>query len=588
MSRRLRFAALLPLTLLLSSAPLASADGRETAAARTTVLDLDRQYQADQSSLREAFELPASEAYLDRQQQLGEDWRARLEKFDFASLDPREKAEYLLLRSEVQGLLDETARAKKRLAEIAPLLPFRTMIHDLETARRHWGVLDGQAAASKVADLTAAVKQVREHLPKPGGKPVSAAVALRTAGTVHELQELLKRWYSFYDGYQPDFAWWVKKPYEDAAKQLDEYAKYLREEVAQLKGKDEDPLVGEPIGAEALAAGIRREWLPYTADELIAIGEREFAFCEQEMKKAAREMKLGDDWKAALARVKADYVPPGQQDELVARIAREATDFVKRRDLVTVPRLCEESWGLTMISPETLKTIPYAAYNGRQMMVAYANGEMKQDDKLMVMRGNNRHFTRLVIPHELIPGHHLQDYYASRGPERPFSTLLLRGRLGLVLGIAAVGPGLGANARGPHRHALLADDPLGPRDPHAEVSPRPHDAGGDGRVPHRPRGAREARRPRRGAAFHPGRAAVPGRLSDRRAADSRPARRDGGPRQAQRTAVPRRRAQAGLHAHRVAARRPDWAFRCRKTPSPRGGSRSRRVGQASVASAGPP
>ena len=127
-------------------------------------------------------------------------------------------------------------------------------------------------------------------------------------------------------------------------------------------------------------------------------------------------MKLGDDWKAALARVKADYVPPGQQDELVARIAREATAFVKHRDLVTVPRLCEESWGLTMISPETLKTIPYAAYNGRQMMVAYANGEMKQDDKLMVMRGNNRHFTRLVIPHELIPGHHLQGYYAARGP----------------------------------------------------------------------------------------------------------------------------------------------------------------------------
>ena len=271
----------------------------------------------------------------------------------------------------MQGLLDETARAKQRLAEIAPLLPFRTTIHDLETARRHWDVLDGQAAASKVAELTGAVKQVREHLPKPGGKQVSAAVALRTAGTVRELQEVLKRWYSFYDGYQPDFAWWLKKPYEDASKQLDEYGKYLREEIAQVKGKDEDPLVGQPIGAEALAAGIRREWLPYTADELIAVGEREFAWCEGEMKKAANEMKLGDDWKAALARVKADYVPPGQQDELVARIAREATDFVKRRDLVTVPRLCEESWGLTMISPEAVKTIPYAAYNGRQMLVAY-------------------------------------------------------------------------------------------------------------------------------------------------------------------------------------------------------------------------
>ena len=73
------------------------------------------------------------------------------------------------------------------------------------------------------------------------------------------------------------------------------------------------------------------------------------------MKKASREMNLGDNWKAALARVKADFVPPGEQDELVAKIARESIAFVKQRDLVTVPPLCEESWGLTMISPETLQ-----------------------------------------------------------------------------------------------------------------------------------------------------------------------------------------------------------------------------------------
>ena len=193
-------------------------------------------------------------------------------------------------------------------------------------------------------------------------------------------------------------------------------------EIAEQKGKEEDPLVGEPIGAAAVAGEIRRQWLPYTADELIAISQREFAWSEGEMKKAAREMNLGDDWKAALARVKADFVPPGQQDALVAGIARESIEFAKRRELVTVPRLCEESWGLTMISPETLRVIPYAAYDGRQMMVAYANAEQKQADKVMVMQGNNRHFTRLVIPHELIPGHHLQQFYEARGPERPFST----------------------------------------------------------------------------------------------------------------------------------------------------------------------
>ncbi len=418
MPRRLRLTAL----LLLLALTTASAFAREPVAAGNPALDLERQYKADQTSLREAFDMPAAESYLDRQRQLGQEWWTRLEKFDFTVLDPRQQAEYLLLRTEVQGGLLETTDAKKHLASITPLLPFAAAIHDLETARRQWGTLDCQAAANQVAALAAAVKQVHEQVSRAGGKTVSAATAMRTATSVRELQELLKRWYAFYDGYVPEFTWWLKKPYDDASKQLDEYAKYLREEIAHVQGKDDDPLVGQPIGPEALAAGIRRQWLPYTADELIAIGEGELAWCEREMRKAAVNMKLGNDWHAALARVKADYVPPGQQAELVARIAREATEFVKTRDLVAVPPLCEASWGLTMIPPETLKTIPYAAYNGRQMMVAYASSELKEDDKLMVMRGNNRHFMRLVVPHELIPGHHLQIYYGARGPERPYFT----------------------------------------------------------------------------------------------------------------------------------------------------------------------
>lgn len=408
------------LGLLLLTPP---ARGQETIrAAGPNVLDLYREYRADHGSLQTAFELPASEAWLAKQQELDRQWLARLDRLDFDSLDARGRAEWLLLASEVQGNIDDAALARKRLAEIAPLIPFRGTVDELETARRTWNVPKWRQTASKMANLAAAVKAAREHLPKSADKKVTRPLALRAAGAVRALQETLKRWYAFYDGYQPDFAWWVKKPYDDAAKALDDYAKRLREEIAGQKNKDDDPLVGEPIGADALAAEIRRQWLSYTADELIAISEREFAWCEREMKKASRDMGLGDDWKAALARVKDDFVRPGKQDELVAEIARESIAFVKERDLVTVPPLCEESWGLTMISPETLRVIPYAAYNGRDMMVAYADANLTQADKLMVMEGNNRHFTRLVIPHELIPGHHLQQYYESRGPQRPYST----------------------------------------------------------------------------------------------------------------------------------------------------------------------
>ena len=39
---------------------------------------------------------------------------------------------------------------------------------------------------------------------------------------------------------------------------------------------------------------------------------------------------------------------------------------------------------------------------------------MAHDDKLMSMRGNNIHFSRATVHHELIPGHHLQGFMTDR------------------------------------------------------------------------------------------------------------------------------------------------------------------------------
>ena len=246
---------------------------------------------------------------------------------------------------------------------------------------------------------------------------VSPALARRTAQAVSEIRGTFKGWVSFYDGFVPDFSWWMKKPGDETLTALEDYAKFLREEIAGLKGKDEDPLIGDAIGLEALAEDIASEMLPYTAEELLAIGESEFAWCQARMKDAAKEMGLGDDWKAALAKVKDDLTPPGKQDAVVLDEARQAIQFVKEKDLVTVPPLAEEIWRMTMIQPEAQKTMPYAAYSGPNMLVAYAKDEMKHDDKLMSMRGNNRYFMRIVTPHELIPGHHLQQFMAARHRE---------------------------------------------------------------------------------------------------------------------------------------------------------------------------
>ena len=48
------------------------------------------------------------------------------------------------------------------------------------------------------------------------------------------------------------------------------------------------------------------------------------------------------------------------------------------------------------------------------MLVAYPTEEMAHDTKEMSLRGNNRHFTRAIVHHELVPGHHLQGFIAQR------------------------------------------------------------------------------------------------------------------------------------------------------------------------------
>lgn len=404
-----------------------------------------RNYVVDYQTVSRAYDMAWSKSRFERLEKLYQDWQQRLPQIDFDALNQQGRIDYILLRNELGSELDRLSLQQRRLSEMEELLSFRGTIQELEKARGRMEKVDPASAANRVSQLAGQVKKLKERVEKgkkskeeksdkaSGTDPataskeatdtaeeaplkVSATLARRAAGAAGEVRNTLKAWYSFYDGYQPDFSWWLRKPYDEASAALETYAKYLKEEVAGLKGKDEDPLLGDPIGHEALRHDLASEMISYSPEELIAIGEKEFVWCEAEMRKAAKE--LGEeDWRKALMRVKSAFVPPGQQDDLVAQFAHEAINFVKARDLVTVPPLCDEVWRISMVSPEGQKTLPYAAYGGQSVMVAYAKDEMKHEDKLMSMRGNNRHYTRIVTAHELIPGHHLQNFVAARNRE---------------------------------------------------------------------------------------------------------------------------------------------------------------------------
>jgi uncharacterized protein (DUF885 family) len=137
------------------------------------------------------------------------------------------------------------------------------------------------------------------------------------------------------------------------------------------------------------------------------------AWCEEEMKRASREMGYGDDWHKALEYVKTLYVEPGKQPELIRDLAREAVQFLDQHELVTIPPIARETWRMDMMSPERQLVNPFFT-GGESISVSYPTNTMTEEQKLMTMRGNNIHFSRATVFHELIPGHELQGFISLR------------------------------------------------------------------------------------------------------------------------------------------------------------------------------
>ncbi|MBO0700453.1 MAG: DUF885 family protein, partial [Zavarzinella sp.] len=177
--------------------------------------------------------------------------------------------------------------------------------------------------------------------------------------------------------------------------------------------KGDDEIVGRPIGREALLSALAAEMIPYSPEQLVELANREYAWCEAEMKKAAREMGFGDDWKAALEKVKNLHAPPGGQPKVVRDLALEAIDYVAKNDLITVPPLAAETWRMDMLSPERQKFNPFFL-GGEVIQVSFPTDTMSHELKLQSLRGNNVHFSRATVHHELIPGHHLQMFMTAR------------------------------------------------------------------------------------------------------------------------------------------------------------------------------
>lgn len=357
--------------------------------------------------------------------ELVESWRSRIRAIDAATLGQDDRLDRLLLERDLA--LDATAQAfaKERYEASRTLLPGYDPLVALIEDRRDLRQADPRRAADTLdrarRDLEARGKRLTA---KEGAPAVSPTLALRAAHHVAALRRGLKDWHTYQSGYDPLFSWWVDAPYAALDKQLEAHGALLRDVLGGAA--DPETLRADPIGDAAIALALEAEGIDYSPAELMAAAEKELAWCQAEMDKAARAMGAAD-WREALERVKLRHVAPGEQPALVVELADEAVAFLEARQLITVPESAERDWRMTMLTPEWQLQAPFFL-GGEDVWVAFPTAGMPHDRKLNALRGNNRHFSRAVVHHELIPGHHLQHWYAQRyathraGFDSPFWT----------------------------------------------------------------------------------------------------------------------------------------------------------------------
>jgi hypothetical protein len=176
---------------------------------------------------------------------------------------------------------------------------------------------------------------------------------------------------------------------------------------------DASGIPGNARGRLGLIRDLVDEMIPYTAEELVVLAEREFAWVEREMIRASRELGFGDDWKRAIEHVKGMHPPPGGQPAVVRDLLQEAVGYLRTHGLLTVPQVAAESQHMVMLTPAQQLINPFFR-GGPRISVSYPTPAMTFDQRLQSMRGNNTPFSHATAHHEMIPGHYLDDFTRAR------------------------------------------------------------------------------------------------------------------------------------------------------------------------------
>ena len=337
----------------------------------------------------------------------------RLKKSPFEKWNINGKVDYVLFKRNLESEQYQLLEEQQTYSLVAKYLPFSDRLYALQVPRRRGITANGEEVAKELNDVNKNIVKAIGSLKSVDSLELKAANLASDAAK--GLQGSLRDYFNFYNAYDPLFTWWVPKTYSETDSLLNAFAAAIKKKgkINTLQKDDGSGIIGNPIGSTELVRQLKQEWIAYGPEDLVEIANKEFAWCDAELLKASREMGFGDNWKEALEKVKKTYVPPGKQPEAMYELYKQSVDFLKKNDLLTLPPLSEEGWGMYMMAAERQRVSPFFL-GGQSLIISYPTNTMTFEEKMMSMRGNNPNFSRATVHHELLAGHHLQGYMNNR------------------------------------------------------------------------------------------------------------------------------------------------------------------------------
>ena len=197
---------------------------------------------------------------------------------------------------------------------------------------------------------------------------------------------------------------------------LDDYEEFLKKRLLpRSKGRF---AIGEKFYNFLLSV---HHQLSYTADDLSSLGNRIIKQTQAEMRFLAKKIDPKKSWTKIVDDLKKKHPAKENLLKFYKKEMARAKDFVKKKDLATIPK--GESLSVVETPIFQRPTIPYGAYmppapfEKKQegfFWVTPINENLPPKQQEEQLRGHNSYGAVLTALHEAYPGHHLQLVHSNK------------------------------------------------------------------------------------------------------------------------------------------------------------------------------